>query len=658
MDQWRAFVRGSAPAEGVRDEVIASWRRSRDAGVDPDQAAPPQVTTEELEKRRQASARLIQMMGPSLDGIAKHLASSALVACLADPGGCVLNAWGGAESEDAEVARLTRPGTLIREAALGTTAASLAEASGRGAVCAGAEHFSRCLHALVDAALPVRGETAERQGYLILVGRAGQSSAAPMLALGRSIVRLASVERASSRWRGYAERLSQTMAGLMSTASSPVLLVGPRGYARAISPAAARMLQLDTWSEMNRPIDQMARFEPPLLPMILGGKEASGVPVEVHTSARSFRALVTVTPLRDAAGGFLGAMLTLLEPTPLPRRRRESQGARFTFQDIVGESPLARRCKEMARIAASASVSVLLEGPSGTGKELFAQAIHNESDRRDGPFVSVNCAAIPAELIESELFGYEEGAFTGARRGGMVGKFEAASGGTIFLDEVGDMPLAVQAECLRVLENRTIVRVGQHEEIPVDIRVIAATNKRLADEVEAGRFREDLYYRLGVFRISLPALRESATDVPLLAAGFVDRFNNEMSRSVQGFAPGVLQKAVAYDWPGNVRELKNAIQHAVMVDTDGLIGMDDLPESLRDEFMRQGSSQDASNQSATDKTGIERLRRELAEGAKELYLAALRETGGNAAKAAKVLGVSRATFYRKMRQMGIVRRGV
>ena len=534
---------------------------------------------------------------------------------------------------------------------------SLSTATGRAATCESREHYCAQLHGLVEAALPVRDESAEAIGVLLLFGAAGRDSAQGLLLLGRSCLRQAALERQADLLRRFREEQGRILATLMSTSASAVILVGPRGYLRSVSPAALRMLNADMTQDLNRPIDQLARFDPPILSTLCSGRELLGVSVDVHSSMRSIRVTVDATPLVEASGEVLGTMLTLEERNPIRvRRRRESgQTARFTFQDIAGSSDAMLRCRDLAKIAARASVSVLLEGSSGTGKELFAQAIHNESARSDGPFVSVNCAAIPAELIESELFGYEEGAFTGARRGGMIGKFEAASGGTIFLDEIGDMPLPVQAECLRVLENRTIVRVGQHDDIPVDIRVIAATNKKLVDEVETGRFREDLYYRLGVFRISLPSLQERASEIPQLAEEFIERYNSENSRSVKGMAEGVMERFLAYEWPGNVRELKNAIEHAVMVDGDGWIGVDDLPEELAGQLMSQETTLDASDPLLDQKKGIEKLRRDVEQGARDLYLRALRETGGNAQRAARVLGVSRATFYRKLKRFGITR---
>ena len=666
LETWKAYVEGGELPEGLREEVAQSWERCRNAGVDPQSPTLPQLPKADLEKRLGRSAELLGFLAPPLDALAKHLRDSGILIFLSDLGGCVLKVWGEAGGQDSELAAHLVPGLVLREVLCGSMASSLSRASNRAAVCEGREHYCAPLHDLVEAALPVRGESADRVGTLLLWGKAGTDSAASLLVLGRACLRQATLERTGRKlretvWLNALQRHSYVLNRLMSTSSQPLLLVGPKGYLRAVSPAAVRLLQADLAQDLNRPLDQIARFDPPLLPFLKGGKDVREAAVDVHTATRSFRVTADAFSVRDSSSAFLGTMLQLTERAPIKTRRREAGwSARYTFQDILGDSESIRKCVEMGRIAAKTNVSVLVEGPSGTGKELFAQAIHNESDRHDGPFVSINCAAIPEELIESELFGYEEGAFTGARKGGMTGKFEAASGGTIFLDEIGDMPLSVQAECLRVLENRAVTRVGRHEEIPVDIRVIAATNKRLLDEVEAGRFREDLYYRLSVFRISLSGLRECASDIPGMVEHFLERYNHEMSRSVKGLADGVLDRFMTYEWPGNVRELKNALEHAVMVDRDGVLGFEDLPEELRDELLSQSAESvvDSTDPLLDHKKGIEKLRRDLEEEAKDLYVQALKETGGDVKKAAKSLSVSRATFYRNMKRFALSRAAV
>jgi two-component system nitrogen regulation response regulator NtrX len=311
---------------------------------------------------------------------------------------------------------------------------------------------------------------------------------------------------------------------------------------------------------------------------------------------------------------------------------------------MVGESPAMRQLREQVAMAAPSNGRVLIYGENGTGKELVARTVHSLSRRRNGPFVEVNCAAIPEELIESELFGHVRGAFTGAvadRRG----KFEMADGGTIFLDEIADMSLKTQAKVLRVLQEQTMEQVGGTSRIKVDARVLAATNKDLQTEIRAGNFREDLYFRLNVIPVFVPALRERQEDIPLLADHFMVEFAREYGRRMKRFETGALSMLQTYAWPGNVRELRNVIERLVIMVPGELITADDLG------FLGHG----ASARTDTDAAIVARLTlheaRERFE--RDLILRTLAEQQGNMSRTAEVLGVERSNLYRKMRGFGI-----
>ncbi|BDG59888.1 sigma-54 interaction domain-containing protein [Caldinitratiruptor microaerophilus] len=308
--------------------------------------------------------------------------------------------------------------------------------------------------------------------------------------------------------------------------------------------------------------------------------------------------------------------------------------ARYTFDDLVGRSPAFLRAVGLARAASRVEANVLLEGESGTGKELFAQAIHRASRRGGGPFVAINCAAIPRELIASELFGYAAGAFTGARPGGNPGAFEAASGGTLFLDEVGEMPVDLQAALLRVLEERAVVRVGSRTPVPVDVRVIAATNRNLEQEVRRGRFRLDLFFRLNVIHIVLPPLRERREDIPLLVRHFLAGFAPPGALPSEP-GPEVAAALAARDWPGNVRELRNVVERAVL-----LGGPNPSPDDFR-LALGAGPGAGPSPEAGQRESERERLR------------AVLEATGGNRVRAAALLGIARSTLYRRMSRLGL-----
>ncbi len=332
-----------------------------------------------------------------------------------------------------------------------------------------------------------------------------------------------------------------------------------------------------------------------------------------------------------------------LEHSRLERENRDLRERLERGQEIVGKSALIGELRAQIATAAPTNGRVLIHGENGSGKELVARAIHALSVRRDGPFVEVNCAAIPEELIESELFGHERGAFTGAvarRRG----KFELADRGTIFLDEVGDMSLKTQAKVLRVLEEQTFERVGGKETIRVDVRVLAASNQNLREQIAAGRFREDLFYRLSVIPIEVPPLRQRKEDIPLLVEHFIRLFSGENGKRPKTISVEALAYFLSYDWPGNVRELRNMVERLVIMAPHDVIGPEDLPPPLR--------PRDAG--AAGEESQKERTLKEARESFERAYiLAELRGHDWNMTRTAEKLGIERSHLYRKLKAYGI-----
>ncbi|MBI2924418.1 MAG: sigma-54-dependent Fis family transcriptional regulator [Verrucomicrobia bacterium] len=312
---------------------------------------------------------------------------------------------------------------------------------------------------------------------------------------------------------------------------------------------------------------------------------------------------------------------------------------KFGLENIVGESPQMQEVLETVRQVAPSPSSVLIQGESGTGKELIAKAIHQLSRRAQYPIVTVHCAALPATLLESELFGHEKGAFTGAHER-RIGRFEQANGGTLFLDEVGEFDASIQVKLLRVLGERTFERLGSNKTLKVDVRLITATNKNLTELVKAGKFREDLYYRLNVVPIWLPPLRARAGDVPLLANGFLKEFAQENQKAVNEIAPEALEALMHYHWPGNVRELRTAIEHAVVLCRGNQVTLRDLPATVRG--WPSGPGEPAA------KPLLEQENLTMDEAEKQLIIRALKETGGNRTAAAQKIGLSRRTLHRKL----------
>jgi transcriptional regulator with PAS, ATPase and Fis domain len=332
-------------------------------------------------------------------------------------------------------------------------------------------------------------------------------------------------------------------------------------------------------------------------------------------------------PLTNEYQESFGIVCTLKEnKKPQPQHTT----TRYTFEDFVyGCQRMECLVREAQKIAATDN-NVLIQGESGTGKEILAQAIHHGSSRRNAPFVAVNCAALPTELIQSELFGYEEGTFTGANRGGKAGTYELGNGGTIFLDEIGDMPLDAQANLLRVVQEKSIVRVGGSRPIPLNIRVVAATNKVLPKEIEAGRFRLDLFYRLAVMHLAIPPLRERKEDLWQLVESLVRK--QQPSLAGLRFSPQVRALFERYDWPGNVRELENVLLNIVSRMSGGCVTVDDLPEMFA---ATQGTLENVDPLKDTEQ---------------KMIAAALAQCNNNVSQAARVLGISRATLYRKRKK--------
>jgi len=328
---------------------------------------------------------------------------------------------------------------------------------------------------------------------------------------------------------------------------------------------------------------------------------------------------------------------------------RSELSSRYRFSNIVGTSSRMNSVFQLMEKISGVDGTVLVTGESGTGKELVARAIHFAGPRSDGPFVVVNCGAVPRDLIESEFFGHVKGAFTDARAD-KTGTFELADGGTIFLDEVGELSQEAQVKLLRALGEREITRVGGTKTVPVDVRVIAATNKDLEEEVRTGNFREDLYFRLAVLSLRLPPLRERAEDIPLLAEHFVRRFAAELGKSVQGFTPGATARLAGYSWPGNVRELENVVYEALVMADGDWVDEAALPARLRAGAVPGTAS---GGPPAAPSSLKEAALRAAERTEKELILEALRQAGGNRTRAARILGVSRKTLFNKMTSLGI-----
>lgn len=468
-------------------------------------------------------------------------------------------------------------------------------------------------------------------GYIMaLIARRLGVPCQPVESSPQSILAAVREAKRIAHGRGVEKAKSSLMRAVLTSTDNGIVAVDRRGAVTVFNPVAGRLLRMTEADAVGRPVAEV--WPRSGLPRVLESGQGEAGRIE-----RVFdqEIMCSMTPV--AVGGeTVGAVATFhdvrqiqkMEATVRKRILASGHVAASRFQDILGASPAVRQAIAMGMDYARTSATVLIHGETGTGKELFAQGIHNASARRTGPFVAVNCAALPAQILESELFGYVPGAFTGASLKGKPGLFELAHGGTIFLDEIAEMDPPTQGKLLRVLQEKQVMRLGSDQVIPVDVRVVAATNKDLGGLVASGAFRDDLYYRLNVLRLGLPPLRQRLEDIPALAARFLAQAATRPGgHTLSGAA---LKELRAHHWPGNVRELQNAMARVAALLRD---------ESVPGELVRQllADSPPARVKAAPP-------------GEKERIADALARSNGRVAEAAKLLGVSRSTLWRRMKE--------
>jgi PAS domain S-box-containing protein len=390
--------------------------------------------------------------------------------------------------------------------------------------------------------------------------------------------------------------------------------------------------------------------------MLKEKKSFYGSELTVPTGKGNLQFFISGDPIEDKEGSLNKGVIVfrpIKQVHDLINRFSGAQ-ARFNFSDIITKNKKMIETVELAFRASMGDSNVLVQGESGTGKELFAQAIHNYSNRCRGPFVAVNCGAIPRDLIGSELFGYVEGAFTGARKGGKPGKFQLASGGTIFLDEIGDMPFEQQVSLLRVIQEKKVTRIGGEEEIPIDVRIICATNKNLFEAMQNGSFRNDLYYRLNVISVKIPSLRERREDIPLLFEYFIKQTTKNGEKLLENMDPMVMKYLTKYNWYGNVRELQNVVERIVHMVHDEHVTINHLPENILQYYCTiMDDSVSKLENEVTIKDIVKRERKMQEEQECNEILRLFKEYKGNLSKVARILGISRSTLYRKLNKYKI-----
>ncbi|HSN13150.1 MAG TPA: sigma-54-dependent Fis family transcriptional regulator [Anaeromyxobacteraceae bacterium] len=632
---WRRFVRDGVEPGALDPEIAQSWIRCRDRyAIDTGLSRPLRRLGETELAERRAGDDAFRALGPILRDFTTRIGTTDHVLAYFDADGVLLSVEGDpriAERARAEIG--FGPGASWAEDSAGTCGPGLALATGRAVEVIASEHFVEAFHAWSDAASPILVPgSAAPVGVIDITGpwEVHRRQALPLAkAIARAIEeRIAAAASVRDEVVRHALRMAQEKGDAL-------VAVDAQGRVIAANDAAARRSVVEARALAPKVREALATTR---------SWPTAGAEGELRLPLEGGGAVV-LSVVRHA-GAPVGAVLRVLASSEGPPRSRLRQATRYDLESILGRSAPIRRCVEQARSAAANELPVVLTGESGTGKELVAQAVHAASGRRGGPFVAVNCASIPAQLVEAELFGYEAGTFTGAVREGKPGRFEDASGGTLFLDELSELPLAAQAALLRVLQEREVVRLGSSTARPVDVRVVAATNKPLEPRVQSGQFRRDLYYRLDVLPIAVPSLRERGDDVVLLAESFLASAEAEVGRSGLTLALDAVEALRAHPWPGNVRELRNVILRAAATAPGTVLRAADLGLERSAPELAPAPSPEAPPAARPGQRPARKLGRgDLVE--------AIEACQGNFTRAARQLGVSRMTLYRWARKHAI-----
>jgi len=619
---WERFVaEGAVPSRyGLPDFVLERWRRARERGIDPLLAAAPIGDDGDDFERILVEDDFARAGRRVLDDMVEMLEAQALI--LSDPRGRILHATGDRLVAEALYRVNARPGGRFGEDDAGPNGIGAALSLGAPMVIFGPEHFCQSLHQFVCQGAPVFvPQSGELLGIVDISGFATRARA-NLLPLAVSMAH--SIEYLLTEWWAA---LRQSLAEAYEAARSR----WPDDALAAFDRAGNLVAATSRWHEIVRPRGDGAWLSARMLAELV---ESPPSPGEVPLALRRTEPRVTWLHVVRTTGRNAGIIVLLESCERPPRRQDVASDLGPAFEGLIGTAPGFVGALRVAARAAASDETVLITGETGTGKELVARALHRQSHRARKPLVSVNCAALPRELMESELFGYEGGAFTGARRDGKPGRFELADGGTLFLDEIADLPLDMQAKLLRVLEECAVLRVGGSQPRSVDVRIVAATNCDLSRAVAAGKFRSDLFYRLAVIEISLPPLRSRGSDVTTLARAFLERSCERAGRRTLRLLPEVEQILLKHAWPGNVRELRNVMARLAMLVDAEVVTAQDLPPALLE----------SESSSAPPPVGS------LHEIEDDVIRRTLEACGGNVSEVARRLRIHRTTVYRCLRR--------
>jgi sigma-54 dependent transcriptional regulator, acetoin dehydrogenase operon transcriptional activator AcoR len=642
LEEWNQFIRGEMKIDisVVPGEILESWARCKTMGVNPLDSPKINILSEnDLQTLLQKNMKLISASRPFMNQLYHLVKSSRFNVSLFDKDGVILEVMQDKQYEETSLASVWLVGTQWSENIAGNNAAGTAIFYKKPIRIFGSQHYCHAYHKYAVSSAPIFSPEGELIGGITIIG---YHFGAHPHTLGIAVAAAQAIENElrSQKTLDAVNKTSNDQKTVISNIPEAIITIDSQDYISFMNDHAKKMFHVSTHSiEGMRLKDVLGAINNNFLEIIEHNESITDMELRIFTRNGSNDFTLTCNPIISPDGSFTGKIIFLsgIKRARTLVTRMIGAKAKFHFEDIDGQHPAFLKTLEQARMISQRTSTVLLLGKSGTGKDLFAQAIHNASPRKDGPYIAVNCAAIPRDLITSEFFGYSEGAFTGSRKGGNQGKFELADGGTIFLDEIAEMPLELQSVLLRVIEEKSVTRIGGTRIRPVDVRIIAATNKDLKEEIRKGAFRKDLYYRLNVFSIHLIPLNERPDDILLLMNLFVRKYENSLNKRINHIHPDVITTFLNYPWPGNIRELQNIIERMMNIVRSNELTPDLIPEEIINFSKISPADALIESPEETERKTIMKL----------LHLKFPKNV------IAKKMNISRMTLYRKMGKYGL-----
>jgi PAS domain S-box-containing protein len=640
LESWRKFVNGVSRGLKARKYIIESWQRSKALGIDPFMKRISNGISNLSISKDSDQQRLINASETFLDSLSIALKDSCFAASLFDKNGFKLThrVSGMLEKKFKEIGNVI--GVNFSEKCIGTNAVGLSQIFKKPVQMVGSENYIKIFHKIWQVAIPIKNEEIPEEIMGVLSITSWNKQVDMNTLLGMAFASVKSIEKSLAAQRELEEKqyLFNLLTLSVENMADGFMSIDEKEQIIHINSSTERIIGINREKIVGKPIYDI--FD--LKPIIFQNKPMEIVSALKNTGSRCVLDISPIFANPENKRGFIVILREIKKVNQTLSRIAELR-AHYTFDDMLGVSNQIKHVKEFGKIAAQSFSNVLITGETGTGKEILTQAIHNYKNNKK-PFISINCAAMPTELVESELFGYESGSFTGALKSGKVGKFELADGGTIFLDEIGDMPLYVQAKILKVIEDKCIFRIGSTKGIPINVRIIAATNKNLKKEVERKNFREDLFYRLNTLTIELPPLRKRKEDIQIFVQHFLNLLGKRLNKEVKGVTNEVMERFLAYEWPGNIRELRSVIERAIYLAEGDYIEARDLSWWYENSQKMEMPEKNKVTKELRENFNLKKIE-------KNVIYEVLRQFHGNKRKSAQYLGIGRATLYRKLKEM-------